>query len=107
LSQAQSPDDLLISSPVLARQILQQLISSADQLQQPAPRSMILLVNVKMLAKLIDPFGQQGNLNFRRAGILFVNLVRANNIVLLIGCNRHLLSMLPTPKPSAPRGTTP
>src|SRR5438270_13675127 len=57
------------------REVLQELVAATDQLQQPTPRGVVLLVRVKVLAQLIDALGQDGDLNFGGAGVLFVDSV--------------------------------
>src|SRR5262245_26445014 len=79
LTQSQPTDHLLVPGAILPRQVLQQLIAPADQLQEPTPRRMVLLVRIKMLAQIIDPLGQQGDLHLRRTGIFRVGLVIGND----------------------------
>ena len=79
-SQSELADDLLISRAIFARQILQQAVSPADHLQQPATRGVILLVRLEVLGQLGDPLGQQRDLHFRRTGVFLVNLVVGNDL---------------------------
>ncbi len=44
-------NDLLIPRAVFPREIFQQLIATADQLEQPTSRGMVLLMDIEMLAK--------------------------------------------------------
>jgi|ERR1700728_4407665 hypothetical protein len=86
-SQSQPADNLLISRAVFPRQILQQLIPPADKLKQPTSGGMVLLMEIEMPAKLVDPLGEQRDLHFRRPGILLVDFVIGDDLLLLRGCN--------------------
>jgi hypothetical protein len=88
-AQAESSDDLLIPGPVFARQVLQELVAAADELEEAAPRRVVLLVLIEVLAELIDSRREDGNLHFRRAGIFSVRLVLFDDLVLLVCFDRH------------------
>jgi hypothetical protein len=88
--QTELVDDRLISRAILTREIFQQLVSAAHQLQQSAPGGVILFVRVEMLSKLIDSRGQKRDLHFGGPGIFIVNLVLANDLLFLLGRYGHL-----------------
>ena len=82
LSQAKAPDDLLITRSIFPRQVLQELVSPTDQLQQTTPRGVVFLMGVEMRAKLVDAMRDQRNLHLGRTRILVVNFVILNDLEL-------------------------
>src|SRR5690606_12640840 len=66
LPQPEPGDDLLVPRPILARQVLQELVAAADELQQAPTRGVVLLVLVEVLPQVVDPLGQNGDLHLRR-----------------------------------------
>ena len=89
-SQSKPSDDLLVSRSILSRQILQQAVALPNHLQQPATRGMILLVRLEVLGQFGNASGQKSDLNFRRAGVLLVSLVIADDLVLILNSQSHL-----------------
>ena len=73
LTQAEPLNHLLIASAVGAGEILEQLVSAADQLQQPATRGVILLMRLKVALELIDPLGEQSDLHIGRTRVFFMH----------------------------------
>ena len=70
-----SPDAELFDQPfvtgeVTRVQIVQQPTALAYQLEQTAPRMMILRVGTQMRGELLDSRRKQRNLNFRRAAVV-------------------------------------
>ncbi len=45
-----------------AAEVRQQTAAATDQLQQTAPRGMVVLVGAQVVNDLVDAFRQQGNL---------------------------------------------
>jgi hypothetical protein len=86
-SQSKPADHVLISRAVFPREIFEQLIAPADKLEQPTSRGMVLLMDIEMLAKVIDALGEERNLHFRRTGILLVDFEICDDLLLLRGCN--------------------
>jgi hypothetical protein len=86
-SQSQPTNDLLVSRAVFPREIFQQLIAPADKLEQPTSGGMVLLMNIEMLTKLIDPLREQRDLHFWRTRILLVDFEICDDLLLLRGCN--------------------
>src|SRR5689334_24940109 len=81
--QAQAVDDLLVAGAVFPRQVLQQTVSLADHLEQPATRGVVLLVRLEVLGQLGDPRGQQRDLDLGRTRVLRMYLVVSNDLRLL------------------------
>src|SRR5260370_33467261 len=65
-AKSQLLNDRGVPISVLTRQILQQLVSAAHELQQSPPRGMVLLMRIEVRSQLIDPLGQYRDLHFRR-----------------------------------------
>jgi hypothetical protein len=70
-----SPNTELFDQPFVTReiarvQVIKQPTTLADQTQQSTARMMIFLVRREVLGQLIDPRGEQRDLDFRRAAIV-------------------------------------
>lgn len=63
-SQTEPIDHFPIPVQVLVLEIVEQIASLSNQLQQPAPGMMIFLVNLKMLGEVLNPLREDGNLYF-------------------------------------------
>src|SRR3954462_3379237 len=72
LADAQPFDQLLVPAGVLALEVVEQPAPLADELEQPAPRVVVLLVGLEVLRELVDPLREQGHLHLRRPGVLLV-----------------------------------
>ena len=77
LADAQAADQIGVALRVLALQVVQQAAALADQLEETAARVMIFRVRLEVLGEIADAFAENGDLNFRRAGVGFVRAVRA------------------------------
>jgi hypothetical protein len=64
-------------------QIIQQTAALADHLEQPAARAVVLIVLLQMLSEMIDPLGEQSNLNVGTTGISVMHPKLFNCFVLL------------------------
>ena len=62
-------DDASVPRDILLFQIIEQAPTLSYQLQQPAARVVVLSMDLEMLRKIADTLAEDGNLNFRRAGI--------------------------------------
>ena len=62
---------------IFALQIVQQAAALADQLEETAARVMIFRVRLEVLGEIADAFAENGDLNFRGAGVGVVRAVRA------------------------------
>src|SRR5215467_2759195 len=65
LAQAKLLDQLVILPVVFSLEVIEHLPALAHQLQQSAPRMMVLDVQLEVIGQPVDPGRQQGNLNFR------------------------------------------
>ena len=77
MTEAKLIDDLAIPLQIRRFQILQQSPPLADLHQETAPAGVIFFMRFKMLGELVDRFGEQGDLNVRRPGII----IRASEFV--------------------------
>ena len=63
-------DDLLVAGNVLALDIVQELAAQADHLQKATTGVVVLLVRLEVVGQFVDAVGEDGDLHFRRAGIV-------------------------------------
>src|SRR5215467_8311581 len=89
-AQAQLPDERAVALDVRTGQVLQQPAAPADQQQQAAPAVVVMLVDLEVLGQVVDPPGQQRDLDLRRAGVTLTRRVLGDEL-LLHGCfQRHV-----------------
>jgi hypothetical protein len=72
-------DDSPVALDVGALQVVQQPATLADQLQQPAPRIVVVGVRLEVVGEVIDPFAEDGDLDFGRSGVLLIEAVRLDD----------------------------
>jgi hypothetical protein len=82
LSDVQLFDQNLVPARILTFHVVQETATGTDHLQKTPAGMMVLLVALEMRGQAIDPFGQQGNLDLGRAGIVFMNGVVLDQLVL-------------------------
>src|SRR5256885_7833340 len=75
--------DCLVTPGIRRVQILQQTAALANHDQQSPSRAMIFRILLQMLSEPIDLFGQQGDLNIRRSGVLVMDPEALNNLLLI------------------------
>ncbi|CCB67968.1 protein of unknown function [Hyphomicrobium sp. MC1] len=63
-------DDLLIAGVVLGLDVVKELAALADHLEQATARMVVFLVRLEVLGQLVDAMRQDGDLDFRRAGVV-------------------------------------
>jgi hypothetical protein len=63
-------------------QVLKEPAPAADELEQPAPRVVVLGVRAEMLRQLVDAPRQQCDLDLRRAGVGVASAVLADDLAL-------------------------
>jgi hypothetical protein len=73
LADTEFADHVAIAIRIVRLQVIQQTAALADQLQKTSPGSVILLVGFEMLGQFANPLTQNGNLDFRRAGVRFMS----------------------------------
>src|SRR3990167_1858991 len=88
-ADAQAADQLRITLGILALQIVQQAAALPDQLEKTAARVMILRVGLEVLGEIADAFAENGDLNFRRAGVGIVRAVRRDELGLAVFIECH------------------
>src|SRR5437764_10011807 len=67
--EAQLLDEGAVALEVFLLQVVQEPAPPADELQQAAPRVVILRVRPQVLGEAVDALGQHRDLDFRRAGV--------------------------------------
>jgi hypothetical protein len=72
LAEPQFLDQLPVFFQIRPLQVLQNTAPLAYQNQKPALAGLVFFELLAMIRKLVNPPGQQRNLDFRRAGIFFV-----------------------------------
>ena len=82
LTKAQFSDDGTVPLNVLLLEVVEQVSSVADHLQQAAAGMMVLFVDLHMLGQVVDPFSQKGDLHLGRTGIPFMLGILLDNSVL-------------------------
>src|SRR5262249_47519316 len=74
---------------VLALDVIEKLAALAHHLEQAATRVVVLLVRLEMLGQAIDPLGQDGDLDFRRAGVVAFGGVVFDDLGFRLDGQRH------------------
>ena len=70
-------------------EVVQQLTTLADELEQASAGVEVLLVGLEMVSETIDAGGEKSNLNFGGAGVAFVLGELSDNGLLLSGIHSH------------------
>ena len=86
LTEPEALDQLLVPGAVDAGEVLQEAVTSADELEQPATRRVVLLVRLEVLGQLADALAQDRDLHFRAAGVRLMGAELADNLGLLCVC---------------------
>jgi len=68
-------DDRPVPVDVGPLQIVQQPPPLADQLEQPAPRVVVMGVRFQMVGEVIDPFAEDCDLDLGRSGVLLTEAI--------------------------------
>ena len=66
---------------ILLLQVVQQVSSVTNHLQQTPSGVMIFLVGLQVTCQVIDSLCENGNLNFRRTGVVFVGTICFDNLI--------------------------
>ena len=83
LADTEFADDIAIAIRIVRLQVIQQAAALADQLQQSAPRSVILLVRLEVLGQFGNTRTQNRDLDLGRAGVCIVGAEAFNQGCLL------------------------
>src|SRR5690349_10604334 len=89
-ADAEALPDRAVPVDVLLGQVLQQPAAAADQQQQPAAAVVVVLVHLEVLRQVVDPPGQQRDLDFRRTGVTLTGRVLRQDLLLGGGVERHV-----------------
>src|SRR5689334_25020215 len=91
-AQAQLADDVLVARVVLLLQIVEQATALSDHDQQTATGMEILLVALQVFRQILDPLGEDRDLNFRGAGVVGALGVFLDDFRFPLCGNRHRVS---------------
>jgi hypothetical protein len=89
LADTQAANQLRIALGILHFQVVEQPAALTDQLEQAAARMMIFRVRLEVFGEIADAFAENGDLNFRRAGVGFVSAVRSDELGLPVFIQCH------------------
>src|SRR5882672_3819497 len=98
LADAESRDDALVTFKVLALQVIQQPAAFADHLDQSEARVIVLGMGPEMVGQLLDPLGEDGDLDLRGACIRVVRAKIVDDVGLAGEIEGH---GHPPPEPSS------
>ena len=90
LAEAVRLQDRAVADDVLALDVGQKATAAADELEQAAAAVVILLVRLEVLGQLNDSFGQQSDLDFRRAGVVAVQAMVGDDFCFFVCVKRHI-----------------
>src|SRR5262249_49436896 len=82
-------DEGAVALEIRALEIVQKAAAPADELEQAAPRVVVVLVRAQMLGELVDPARQHRDLNLGRARVRLGAAVRLNHLLLLFLGEAH------------------
>src|SRR5215471_13416238 len=81
-ADAEPLPDRAVAVDVLLGQVLQQPAAAADQQQQPAAAVVVVLVHLQVLGQVVNPPGQQRDLDLRRTGVTLTGRVLRQDLLL-------------------------
>src|SRR4029079_14666714 len=84
-------DQGLVARLVGTTDVIEQLATLGHELQQPAPRVVVLDVSLEMFSQVGDPFGQDRDLHFGRPGVAGLRCIRLDDFSFTLSSNRHRL----------------
>ncbi len=94
-TDAQLGNDRTIALNVLLGQIVQHLAALTDHFQQAAAAVVVVDVDLQVLGELLNPGGEDGDLNLRGAGVRGMGAVCLNNGGLFRPCESWFISTFP------------
>jgi hypothetical protein len=65
LADPEAADQLRVAVRVLPLQVIEQAAALSDQLEQPAPRMVVLRVGLEVFRQIVDSLAEERDLNFR------------------------------------------
>src|SRR5438093_7248414 len=84
LADVEAFDQVRVTLRVLAFQVVEEPAAASHEHQQAAAGVMIFGVCLEMFGQVVDAFAQECDLNFWRAGVAVVGLVRADDFSLAV-----------------------
>src|SRR5205085_11895698 len=81
-AQAELLDEGAVALEVVLLQVIQEATALPDELEQPPPRVMVVLVGAQMLGQVVDPLRQHRDLHLRRAGVGIAAAVLRDDLLL-------------------------
>src|SRR5436190_16710930 len=75
LAQVELLDHLPVALDFLVLEVVQEFPAPSHELQQPAARRVVFLVDLEVLREHLDSLSEESNLNFGGAGVFVVELV--------------------------------
>src|SRR6185312_5554271 len=88
-TQAEFLDQRLVARAVLAIEIIEQAAALGDESQKTTAGMVILFVVLEMVRQVLDAFGKDGHLDFRRTGIALGRGEFAHQFLFAFSSNRH------------------
>src|ERR1700722_13161190 len=82
-------DQLLVTPIVRAPQVIENLAWLRDGLQQAPPRMVVFVVGLEVIRQVVDPLGEERNLDLGRTRVAGLSGVRLNDFRLTRGRYRH------------------
>ena len=68
-----------VARDILLHQVIQQIAAMADHFQQAAAGVMVLLVHLQVLGQVVDPLGEDGDLDLGRTGVPLMRRIFLDN----------------------------
>src|SRR5262249_47635220 len=94
-AQAELLDEGAVALEVVLLHVVQEATATTDELEQPAPRIVVVLVGAQMLRQLVDPLCEHRDLHLRRAGVgLAAAVLRDDLLLCFLGQGQNALSFL-------------
>ena len=84
LTDTEFLNHVLIPLRIVRLQIIEQATSPAHHHEKPTAGCVVFDMRLEVLGQLADPLAQDGNLDFRAAGVLIVSLVSRNDVCFLL-----------------------
>jgi hypothetical protein len=92
IAESELLNELFVALDVLALEVGQKALALADHRHQAGPGVVVLLELAQVVGELADAFGQQGDLNFGRTGVLGAALVGVDDAGLFFFRQHGILS---------------
>ena len=89
LSEVQCLDQIAVSLDIVVTKVVEQSSSLPDKHEKPPSGMVVLLVDLEMLGKVINPLGEYGHLDIGRTGILLMPLELFDDLLLFLCMQRH------------------